>query len=260
MADPIIFIGERGKVVDLALQLAAILAGDAKDELNIGRAFLLTIGQETLNNVTEAYKIKAKGGTDEMGIKWPPLKPSTIAARRVGPRDKKNDPAIKEREKLVAKEYRVAYKRLVQSMSPRQARTRAKQVSQAAVTRATGKTKVDVLGNRQVLILRDTGILLNSLGAGELLISGATVSYNKPSDSGGEYQVMEVQPGSVIVGTNVLYAATHQYGDAKRNVPRRQFLPDSDSEMPVKWWDRIVQRGESALAEGARMYFEAHGG
>jgi len=29
---------------------------------------------------------------------------------------------------------------------------------------------------------------------------------------------------SVSVGTNKIYAATHQFGDARRNIPQRQFL------------------------------------
>ncbi|OPZ64962.1 MAG: Phage virion morphogenesis family protein [bacterium ADurb.Bin478] len=33
-----------------------------------------------------------------------------------------------------------------------------------------------------------------------------------------------VHPDSVEIGTNVIYGATHQYGDAKRNIPARPYL------------------------------------
>lgn len=33
-----------------------------------------------------------------------------------------------------------------------------------------------------------------------------------------------------VVGTNVVYAATHQFGDKKRNIPKREFLYINDEE------------------------------
>lgn len=253
------FVGSRAKVTDLAYQLAAMIAGRAPDRFDIAKGFLLSIGVAALSDIRYAYEIKAKGGTDAMGIKWPPLAPSTIARRRVGPKDKANDAAIKERQKIADREYRKEYEklraRLSISMTAEQARSRARQIAGMRATRQTGRTKVDVLGNRKVEILRDTGVLMNSLGPGELTIQNGTVTYTSPDSDGGAEQVLELQPGTVIVGTNVAYAGTHQKGSG--HIPRRQILPENESEVPQAWWDNWFDAAEVALAEGARLLFEA---
>lgn len=37
-----------------------------------------------------------------------------------------------------------------------------------------------------------------------------------------------VEPGGVRIGSNMIYAASHQYGDQKRGIPRREFIGLSD--------------------------------
>ena len=148
------------------------------------RSVQLVIGVVALSSIKDAYVTKARGGTDAMGIKWPPLSPATIARRRKGP----------------------------------------------------GPL-------RSIEILRDTGVLLNSLSPG--VPNGA--SYSKPTDPGGSEQIMEVIGDTVAVGTNVKYAATHNYGDASRNIPRRQFLPDDDSQIPEEWKEDWTDAATVAL-------------
>lgn len=65
-------------------------------------------------------------------------------------------------------------------------------------------------GNRD--ILRDTGRLFRSLSAGV-----------EETPAGNPDQVLRLGRGEVIVGTNVPYAAYHQYGTAR--MPARPFLP-----------------------------------
>jgi hypothetical protein len=252
MTERVIFHGTRGQITELAHQLAATLAGQVPDSHGIARGFLLSIGMAALSDIRLAYEVKAKGGTDAMGIKWPPLSPETIARRRVGPRDLK-DPAIKERETIRKREYRKLYKRLLASMPDAEARQKAKHIAGIRATRQTGRTRVDVLGNRVVEILRDTGVLMNSLGPGELTAGG---EYQKPHDEGGEHQILEVNPGHVIVGTNVLYAGTHQHGDPSRNIPQRKFLPESNSDVPAEWWDNWLEAGADALEQSAKVLFQ----
>lgn len=93
--------------------------------------------------------------------------------------------------------------------------------------------------------LRDTGRLMNS------------ITHNA-DDSGLE------------VGTNVMYAATHQFGatikakNASRlvfpgpggrlifakqaTIPARHFLPTAERGMPAHWWDQVRDRVASTLA------------
>ena len=211
------FVGTREQLNEKIRLFAAILSGDAPDDHNIARGFLSAIGFSFLANVREAYITKARGGTDEMGITWPPLAPSTIANRKVGPRDLKPGKgavsqamadAIKERQKIVKREEKKAFKRLIISMSAEQAKARARQIASAKATWITGKTKIETLGARNVEILRDTDALFLSLSPGVLTPDG----YEKPFGEGGEAQIFEINEGVVIVGTNDKKASTHQNG------------------------------------------------
>lgn len=187
------FRGTRADVVAAAHELAGMLTGRVRDTSGIARGFLLAIGSAALSDIKEAYIVKALGGTDEMGIKWPPLSPITIAMRRK--------------------------------------------------TRKERKLTFTQLAQRKVKILRDTGILFNSLSPGILTKTG----YRKPKKKGGSEQIMDVSAGQVIVGTNVAYADTHQNGSPSRKIPARPFLPRSQSDVPRIWWDRWANVAKDAL-------------
>jgi len=51
---------------------------------------------------------------------------------------------------------------------------------------------------------------------------------------------------SVEVGTNLIYAATHQFGDPRRNIPQREFLGLSTADeqqingLIDTWWSGVV--------------------
>jgi phage virion morphogenesis protein len=51
---------------------------------------------------------------------------------------------------------------------------------------------------------------------------------------------------SVEIGTNLVYAATHQYGDQKRGIPQREFLglsPENEQQINGlldEWWRGVV--------------------
>jgi hypothetical protein len=125
-------------------------------------------------------------------------------------------------------------------------------------------TKGATLGGRSVEILRDTGVLLASLSPGTLDASGK--NYSKPTATGkskrakairegGAQQIFEPGAGEIIVGTNVKYAATHQHGDRKRNIPARPFLPDENNPVPAIWFDRWAVLANKALVVGAELMY-----
>ena len=89
-------------------------------------------------------------------------------------------------------------------------------------------------------ILRDTNRLFRSLSPGV---------EDRPSGAAG--QVFRLQPGQVIVGTNVVYAATHQRGDADRNIPARPFLPVA--ALPAAYWPAIVRALVRGLARAVEL-------
>lgn len=249
------FRGTRADVTRLALQLAAVLAGRAPDTQGVARGFGLTLGFAALSDIKDAFVVKAAGGSDEMGIRWPPLAPETIARRRVGPRDKKSSALVQIRERIRKRETTKALKRFRLSLPEAEAQRRAKIVGGLKATRETGVTKTVTLGGRSVEILRDTGALLNSLSPGRLTGSGSSVGYTPPGGEGGSEQIFQLGAGEVIVGTNVIYASTHQHGDARRNIPARPFLPDETHAVPSVWWDRWLRAGNQALVVGAEILY-----
>lgn len=260
------FRGSRADVSRIAQQLAGILSGREPDTMGIGRGFLLALGFAVLSSVKEAYVIKARGGTDAMGVRWPKLKPQTIANRRVGPRDVRSSALIREREKIrkrelasikreFARQEGRLFERFLLSLDAKEARKRARQIASARATRATGLTKVQTLGGRLVEILRDLGILLNSFSPGMLSGEGPNAVYTKPSGEGGDEQIFDVSPGLLIAGSNVAYSATHNFGDPSRNIPRRQILPDNESQVPEVWWEDWLDVAVRSLEAGTRLLF-----
>ena len=233
------FRGTRADVTRIALQLAAVLAGRAPDTQGVAKGFMLSLGFSALTDIKDAYIVKAGGGTDQMGIRWPKLAAATIAARKR--RDVKATPAIiKRRAELRAEITQLALRRFRLSLSESEAQRRAKALGAQII-----------LSTKNIDILRDTGVLLDSLSPGRL--AGGT--YNKPSGEGGAEQIFEIGAGQVIVGTNVKYASTHQRGDARRNIPARPFLPDESHPVPQIWWDRWLKLSNKALVVGAELLY-----
>jgi hypothetical protein len=111
------------------------------------------------------------------------------------------------------------------------------------------KTKLQVYGFRKVDILRDTGILFNSLSPG--YFDGT--DYEKPQSKGGDQQVFRALNDGIVIGTNVPYAASHNYGDPKRGIPKRQFLPEV---VPAVWQDRWTGLGMQAVEIAIRRQFQ----
>jgi hypothetical protein len=112
---------------------------------------------------------------------------------------------------------------------------------------------LEVYGHRQVEILRDTGVLLNSLSPGTLT-TGPQPSYQKPDGDGGQEQVFDLFDAGVIVGTSVAYAAAHQDGIPGRLVAR-PFLPVG--AVPQVWLQRWQDKTAAAIASAAKLFFEA---
>lgn len=255
MSNRVYFRGSREDARQVAHQLTRILTGQDVDSHGIARGVFLAMGFAALSDVKDDFIRKSRGGTGEDGRKWAPLSPVTIANRKVDAREARANPDIRERAKIVRREKRRILQRLLLSMPREEAEREADRQAQAAATRQTGKTKVDVLGGRNVEILRETGALFNSLSPGKISSPGPFAVYTKPLDKGGDEQILETISNGVVVGTNVPYAGTHQYGNAERNIPARPFLPD-ENNVPPAWLDRWGEATSDALLVGARLAFE----
>jgi len=274
MAQVVHFRGSRADVTRVAHTLAAILSGRQSDSLGLGIGFVMSLGFAALSDIKDAFVTKSSGGTDEMGITWPELAPSTIANRRVGAGDRgvgkritrlpgqstldaaQQALLVRNRERIRTRETKKALIRFeLSGLEPKEALRRARIVGGLKATRETGKTKVQTLGGRQVEILRDRGFLLNSLSPGTLSGSAGLTNYSKPAGDGGEEQIFEASAGQIIVGTNIVYAGTHQHGNEERNIPARPFLPDEQNPVPALWWDRWSGVAVQSLAVAARILF-----
>lgn len=280
------FRGSREQARAIVRNLAAVLTGKVRDSANIAQGVFLALGFAALSDIKADFVRKSHGGTGEDGETWPKLSPEYLAyQRRFGPGEKASlkkaagvtagmrfspgtilktkiiDFNLTERivqnkgllTKAQIKRWNLIFartlSRLLLSMGPKEAKARAAQIAWATLKAEGAKTLLDVYGHRQVDILRDTGVLLNSLSPGR--ITGGT--YSKPSGDGGEEQIFTTIANGVIVGTNVPYASVHNHGNAKKGIPKRQFLP---KEAPTVWVDRWLRVANKALAVAARMAFQ----
>lgn len=265
----IYFRGNRMQAKAVAKRLKEILIGRASDPQRLALGVFNAIGLAALSDIKDDFVTKANGGTGEDGVKWQPLSAAYLAyGRRFGPGEqaklkkaaglgKANRFAPGQNKglltaaqlKLWQKIFGSRLQRFLVSMPPAQAKARAAQIAWAELKRMGAKTKISVYGSRKVQILRDTGILLNSLSPGE--INGS--QYTKPSDEGGDQQLFETIGNGVIVGTTVPYGAIHNNGSEAKGIPARPFLP---KEAPQVWKDRWEKVAAQAIDIAIRMAYQ----
>ena len=86
--------------------------------------------------------------------------------------------------------------------------------------------------SNSVEILRDTGLLLNTLSP------GVETGLN----------VFRVLPGEVIVGTNRKWAGIHHRGSRNGRIPQRRLWPEP-SKWPSNWWLDILETARQGLID-----------
>ena len=269
----VFFRGSRQEALRIVTAVKDSLVGAQRDSEGIAKACFVALGIAALSDIKADFVRKSRGGTGEDGVKWKPLSPKTLAySRRFGPGEKaalKRAAGLNQGHRfapvgtgLLSSAQLASWKRhyagnlsWLQKTKPL---SEAKQIAAAIAwnrVKAEGaKTKLEVFGNRPHEILRDTGVLLNSLSPGQ--IGGSGTNYSKPSGEGGPEQVFTMLANGVIVGTTVKYAAVHQEGSTKRNIPARPFLP---KKTPQQWMQRWMGVLSDTLAIGLERAL-SHGG
>lgn len=266
---------EAAQVVQTVLR--AITGASNGDTVTIARGVFYAIGFAALGDIQADFVVKARGGVGLVGGRWAPLSKKYLAyQRRFGPGEKtalkaaaglnrahafapggKSGLLTKAQLKLWRKQYAFTLARLAVNMPYAQAKARAAAIAWNILKREHGaQTKLEVFGNRQVEILRDTGVLLNSLSMGHF--SGGD-SYSPPSGEGGDQQIFEPLLNGIIVGTRVRYARAHNEGYPKRNLPERRFIP-RDNQIPQQWLDNWMNVGLTAIANGIVWLMQSGGG
>lgn len=276
MSKEIDFHGRRDELRRLLWSFLLGLAGRAEQGAFAPHisGIKLRIGMVALSCVQEAFITKAAGGADEAGIQWEALKPQTIANRPIG----EGDIASLKAGGITKRKYGFGARRQgagdldtlgrlkrgfltaaqdkkwrrifatkkaeLQTrwgMGDAAASARAAQSAWATLKAEGAKTKLDVLGGRNVQIGRNSGRLFNSLSPGvddpeqhPLLVPPPDV----------EERILREEVGSVVVGTNVEYAGAFH--------SKRPLWP-SDGSIPAAWMDRINEAARSGITEAIEM-------
>lgn len=238
----IVFRGTRQDLHAALAGLPALLSGRGHDSTGLILQLHLRLGMAALSLIRAAFLERARDGVDETGETWPPLSPRTIAYGRRHPGLARRRRAAAKRgsnrPSLTAAQDR-RWRQLYASRGGGPKATRQQKGRAAAyawfVLKAEGATTVLAsYGTTKVEMLRDTGILFNSLSPG---VPG---------------NVLESRPGAVIVGTNVPYALAHHRGGL--HLPRRRLWPDPE-KWPPRWWSELL----GVLLDGAVRALELRG-
>lgn len=238
IAENVIYVrSTRAKVREKIARAIAAASGRNGDAHDASVAMQTRIGMTALAHIKDAFITKSRGGTDESGLNWPKLAKSTIAYSRRHP----GVPPAKQRAAfrpswMITEKQRTRWWYLYRIGLARSKGDKNKAAAYAWATskREGAKTLLGVYGNTQVEILRDTGLLLNSLSPG---VNPGSV----------ENQVFDVRPGECIVGTNRKHAASHHYGIPGR-LPQRKLWPDPD-QWPMSWTDDISEQASEGLID-----------
>jgi hypothetical protein len=277
MSKEISFDGTREQLRKLLWSFLGSIGGGSGPFVPQVRGIKLRVGMIALACVQEAFIEKASGGTGEDGIQWPPLKKQTIANRRVGDSDiasMKSQGITKRQSGYGARKQGAGdldskgrlkrgfltdaedkrWKKIFASrkaqmmgkhgMSEGAASARAAQIAWAVLKSEGAKTKLEVLGNRKVMIGRDTGRLFNSLSPGVADPDSHPLLTPPPEV---EERVLREEVGCVIVGTNVVYASAF--------AKTRPLWPKT-GQLPAPWMQRIHAGAASGIAEAIEMIIQ----
>jgi hypothetical protein len=204
----------------------------------VAAAMMTRVGMALLGRIKAAFIVKSRGGTDEAGDSWQPLSPKTIAysktrsrgrgGRTRTERKRSSIPSQALSAKQQSRWWEVYRRQLAVYKGDKR---HAAAVAWLVLKREGAKTLVDKYGHRKAEILRDTGLLLNSLSPG---VASAE-------------QIFRVLPGEVIVGTNRAGAADHHAGIPGR-LPQRRLWPPPD-RWPDSWWRDIQDQVRSGMLD-----------
>ncbi len=209
-------------------------------------AMMTRMGMVALGRIKKAFITKSRGGTDEAGDRWKPLSPYTIAygRRHPGLPAPSKRAAARPSYALTAKQRTRWWSLYSQGLAMYKGdKGRAARRAWSILRAAGATTLFDKYAHTQVDILRDTGLLLNSLSPGV------------PS---GE-QVFRLGRGEVIVGTNRKWARVHHEGSRNGRIPQRRLWPNP-IRWPASWYTDILEQARAGLADIAVLLIKRGAG
>ncbi len=264
MPQSIRYTGSRAELAKEFYRLSRCLTGKERDPSGAVDWLLIKVGLVLLGRIKEAYVVKSEGGTDEMGIKWPPLSPVTLALRRkvTGKKSveklqskfktlkaERAQQVLEQSAKLMAvmsggnrkdkqhAMYLLEQKRKKGTIS----QTQYKQIRRVLDGKLTPqKIAETAFAGGFAQILRDTGELLNSFSPGLA------------------ESIVRTEPGVIIVGSKKKTATYHNSSlprklkkDGQPKLPRRQILPDDQHPVPAAWMAAMAKEFQRGIADPA---------
>lgn len=237
-----IVVRHRQDIPATVRRAVAILTGREASASDARDAMLTRVGLRFQAKNREAFIVKSHGGTDETGLRWPPLSPATIAYRRrhagLPPASQRTElrpsASLTVRQRL---RWKSLYARLLRKY--RGDKGHAAAVAWLILKSEGATTLLKQYGGTPVDILRDTGELLTSLSPG----SAPDARHATPVQS----QVFRVGINSVVVGTTRKGASGHHHGIPGK-LPQRRLWP-KPSTWPQDWWDSIAEPVQEAVIE-----------
>lgn len=207
----------------------------AKSGGALADAMMVRCGLVALGRIKEAFVTKSSGGTDEAGERWKPLSPKTIAYSRRHPGvPHKSVRAASAPSWMLTTPQRDKWWEMYRRglAMYRGDKSHAARRAWFILKRAGATTLMDKYGHTQVEILRDTGLLLNSLSPG---VTSAE-------------RVFRTVPGEVIVGTNRKWAGVHHRGSENGRIPQRRLWPEP-GKWPSIWWIDLLEQARQGLVD-----------
>ncbi len=249
-------------------RVGAVAAGQsAYGAVQAQRGLLVRLGVALLGRIHTAFIAKARGGTDDCGLRWKPLAPSTIAYGRrhpgvlfPGSRRAPFSPSW-----MLTAAQRKRWWALYRGFGGSYAKGRAYHAGKAVsaffginqghtgwaaarawnILKAEGaRTLIGEYGhathdiNGPIEILRDTGLLLNSLSP------ALPTAVGRPREV--EDQVFRLGTGVVKVGTRRKFAIVHHEG--RGSVPQRRLWP-APSSWTSAWWADLAETARSGVID-----------
>ena len=224
------------RIREMTRSIPGILSGRLADTTGLVRGLHMRVGVAALSVLKEAFIVKARGGTDEAGIKWAPLSPITLARRR-HPDLIRSGPSWRrplltaDQDALWRATFRWALRKTDQNKG------HAAAIAWVVTKAAGGKTIRGVVGNLPYEIGRDTDIMFNSL--------------SPTADGPGPLGIIRPEPGAVVIGTTVPYAKWFHHGT--RRQPARPIWPARQEQWPANWLADI----RDVWVSGAKKVVEA---
>lgn len=226
-----VYSGSTGDLRQLIGRLPIVVGGSGSDINGIREAVQKAVGLRLEALVKQNFLVMSRGGTGAGGIKWPPLKRSTIAGRRPPSHKKRGERPMGLLTAAQDKRWRQLYGRRLGMLLAKHgaaagdAKARAAAYAWTILKGEGAKTRLATLGGRTVQMLMDTGDLFAGMTFG-------------------------VQDGKVLA---VATKKTWHHKGVPGKLPARPFWPEP---LPDAWMTALGETAQKTLAVGIQSIIQ----